>query len=359
MGTSKSTIRLGVASADWFPPERTTLEEPIWGGSGWARIAKYLPYLPFEISVGDLAFNGSHFVILDTEKNAHDVDIIIMQRLTHRGLAENMMKAQSLGQKFINDIDDWYWGLDPSNVAFHANHPKTHPDENVNHYKTIISRSDAVLASTRYLGDRIHQWLRGELIVVTNTVDIASFTTRVHADDGPPIVGWVGSTVHRSRDLETVAGVLRPMSNSGEIRLHHSGDSLQAPSFASRIGVPPSAVTTLPLVRADHYPSLMVMDIGIVPLKDTPFNRAKSFIKGLEYAAAGVPFVAQSLDPYLDLAAEGIGRLAKRPVNWIKHLKSLQSAEVRQAEADLHRERLTPFDISVGAARLTDIISNL
>ena len=34
------------------------------------------------------------------------------------------------------------------------------------------------------------------------------------------------------------------------------------------------------------------IDIGIAPLSDVPFHHAKSAIKGLEYPAAGVPFIA-------------------------------------------------------------------
>lgn len=359
MGTPQSPLRLGIASADWVNPKTHNLTDPAWGGSGWARIGKYLPHLPFDITAGVLGFNGSYFIIIDKDGENHEVDIVFMQRLTHRGLGENMMKARAAGQKFINDVDDWYWGLDPTNMAFQFNHPKSYPDENINHYKTILSKSNLVTVSTDYLADRVAGWVKGELVVVKNTVDIKSFTPKVHTDDGPPLVGWVGSTAHRSRDLETVAGIIKPMFNSGQIRLHHSGDSIQYPSFASRIGVPKSAVSTLPLVRADDYPSLMVMDIGIVPLRDTPFNRAKSFIKGLEYAAAGIPFVAQALDAYVDLASNGIGRTARRPVNWIKHLNALRSAEVRKEESELHLERLVDYDLPVGVARLTDIISNL
>jgi len=359
MGSSQSTLRLGVASADWTHPRDHGQPFDVWGGSGWARVGKYLPLLPFTIKVGLLAFNGSYFIIMDKDGNQHEVDVIIMQRLTHRGLAENILKARATGQKIINDIDDWYWGVDPTNMAFKFNHPKEYPDENINHYKGILSKSDLVTVSTSYLADRIRPWVKAEIVVATNTVDLKAFTPRKHVDDGPPIVGWVGSTAHRSRDLETVAGILRPMFNSGEIRLHHSGNNIQYPSFASRIGVPYDAVTTLPLSRAEDYPSLLVMDIGIVPLKDTPFNRAKSSIKGLEYAAAGIPFVAQALDSYIDLAADGIGRIAKRPMNWIKHLKSLYSAEVRNEEAALNRERLVVYDLPIGANRLADIISNL
>ena len=360
MGTSQAGLRVGIASGDWIHPNKTHDKVERWGGSGWARIGQYIEYLPFDVVWGTLIWDTNRFVIADSEELLHDVDIVIMQRLMHAGIVQNIPDAQAYGQKVINDVDDWYWGLDPTNMAFSHNHPKNSPDENINHYQSILSRSDVVMVSTPYLADRITRFVRGKIVLTTNTVDVARFTPRVHTDDLLPIVGWVGSTPHRSRDLETLQGILPPLVRSGEVTLHHSGDSPKAPSFASRIGIDPFLVTTKPLASHFDYPSLMVMDIGIVPLKDVPFNRAKSAIKGLEYAAAGVPFVAQDLDAYLDLATDGVGRIAKRPVNWLKHIRALYSADVRTEEAQRNRAIVQEkYDIKYGAERLIDIISNI
>lgn len=359
MGTPKAALTVGVASGDWVGPDKTHDGSAQWGGSGWARIGQYLDHVPFNVVVGTLAWNVDKFIILDGEGTPHDADILVLQRLTHKGIADNIPKAQANGQKIINDIDDWYWGVDPTNKAFKYNHPKTNPDENINHYKSILSRSNLVMVSTPYLLSRLSPWMKCEMVLTPNTIDLNRFTMRNHVDDGPPVVGWVGSTAHRSRDLETVSGILKSMYNAGDIKLHHSGDHHEYPTFASRIGVPDTAVSTLPLATTALYPTLMVMDIGIVPLRDTPFNRAKSCIKGLEYAAAGVPFVAQDLDAYMELSASGVGRVAKRPVNWIKHIKSLASADVRNAEAAFNRERVAQYDISNGIKQFIDVLSNV
>jgi hypothetical protein len=104
----------------------------------------------------------------------------------------------------------------------------------------------------------------------------------------------------------------------------------------------------------------MVMDIGIVPLRDTPFNRAKSAIKGLEYAAAGVPFIAQNLDSYASLRNDlGVGRIAKRPTDWIRHIKELLDVDIRREEAARNRLQIASCDIGFGVARLVDIITNI
>lgn len=46
-------------------------------------------------------------------------------------------------------------------------------------------------------------------------------------------------------------------------------------------------------------------DIGICPIEDTPFNRAKSEIKYSEYAALGVPVVAKNIPPYSTVVKDG------------------------------------------------------
>jgi hypothetical protein len=302
-----------------------------------------------------------HLAVMDPAGVTHDVDVILMQRLMHAGIADHIRASQAQGIKIINDIDDWYWGLSPANDAFQHNHPKRNPKENFNHYRKIISRSDLVIASTPYLASRVADFCQAPIIVSKNTVDSSRFTPKVHTDNPSPLVGWVGSTSHRSGDLEILRGVLGPMVNSDSIRLFHGGAMPNAPTFASRVGVRPEKVDTMPLVPHDQYPNLMVMDIGLVPLTNMPFNRSKSDIKGLEYSAAGIPFIASNLDAYLELQHQlGVGRIAKKPISWAKHIKELSDYRVRQEEADIQREIVRKErDISIGTKLLTDVISNL
>ena len=49
-------------------------------------------------------------------------------------------------------------------------------------------------------------------------------------------------------------------------------------------------MTTLPNVPFAEYPRLWDgVGVSLIPLEDVPFNRAKSWLKGLESCAAGVP----------------------------------------------------------------------
>ena len=82
------------------------------------------------------------------------------------------------------------------------------------------------------------------------------------------------------------------------------------------------------------------MDIGLVPLNNIPFNHAKSTIKGLEYTAAGIPFIASYSPEYELLEQQGVGRVARTPEEWIHHLSELQDPKIRKEEIDKNYENL-------------------
>ena len=69
-----------------------------------------------------------------------------------------------------------------------------------------------------------------------------------------------------------------------------------------------------------------------------------SAIKGMEYAASGVPFVARDIDEY---AWFGAGLLARRPREWRDALTSLLDPAARADVADAAYERVTREDFRV------------
>ena len=85
----------------------------------------------------------------------------------------------------------------------------------------------------------------------------------------------------------------------------------------------------------------------MIPLEDTPFNRSKSWVKGLEACAMGLPFVASKLPEYESL---GVGRLVdQRKPNadqeWIDALLDLLIPSNRVAESARNRARAEELSI--------------
>lgn len=361
-------IKLGIASGDRVSPKRSPDGQAHWGGAGWVRLGQYEAQLQgngFDIYNGTLVWNRDRFsidILESTEENNRqlvDVDIIYIQRLMHQGLADHINRAKAAGQIIINDIDDWYWGLSTSNLAWTSSHPKANPNENINHYKSVLNASTIVTTSTAYLADRIKSFVHCPIEIISNTIDVASFTPVVHTDTTVPTVGWVGSTSHRSNDLEILTGIMAPLYNAGEIKLQHSGHHAYAQSVASKWKLPEEAVTTLPACDPEKYPALLTMEVGIAPLNDIPFNHAKSDIKLLEYSAAGIPWIGSALSSYTQLVEDwGMGRTAKRSKDWIRHIKALKDPNARSSEGAALREAVWKRDIGVGTKTMREFLES-
>jgi glycosyltransferase involved in cell wall biosynthesis len=140
------------------------------------------------------------------------------------------------------------------------------------------------------------------------------------------VVGWAGS-VSRSWDLRVVSTVMPYLlGRYPNLEFHVSGPSnIEAFPEHERIRL-------LGPVSIEQYPTLLApFDIGLAPLDDNEFNRAKSDLKFLEYARLGIPCVASKLEPYIHSIVPGVnGFLAKRERDWLKHLTALiEDAELR------------------------------
>jgi len=211
----------------------------------------------------------------------------------------------------------------------------------------VIEASDGLVVSTPFLKTKFSTEFNCKRIdIIENCVSMKDFRTRHHKSRRPK-VGWVGSTSHRSGDLELLRGVL----DAGSWRVHHSGHVEGAVHFADRVGLARNRVTLTPMHHPLNYARLSFeFDIGLAPITDIPFNRAKSWIKAIEYAAAGIPMVMSNVSEYTRLHNEyGIGRLASTPEEWIDNIYDLTDFKTRSQEGKQVRERVQALDVSTMA----------
>ncbi len=345
-------MKIGFLSADWGAAIHPETKEKILmpGGSGWYRI--HLPALELEKNGFDVVIseqvsvtdNGLSLIDWRDGSQHHDCEIIVMQRIMNDFGVDLIKSANLAGQKVINDIDDWYWGLHPKNNAYKATDPKYNPDCNRNHYKESILASDLIISSTPFLHEKVSEW-GCDSVIVRNSVELDKWS--VQDQNLKPVVGWVGSTMHRSGDLETLTGILSPYLERNDLKFHHGGWSEGAPHAAELMGVDINRCTHTPLCQIELYPQhFNFFDISLVPLNKIPFNEAKSFIKGIESAAAGKPFIAQNTSEYVFLYENyGIGRIAKKPKDWVKHLDELLDYDLRVEESEKNRKAVEALDI--------------
>jgi hypothetical protein len=234
----------------------------------------------------------------------------------------------------LQDIDDWFWGLDPRNKAHHATSAQADRNVNREHYRKAVEASDGAIVSTGFLAKRIGERFGVATHLCRNFVDGGMFAQQAVRRDPPNLaVGWVGALAWRSGDLETMQPWLPQFLEAKDGLFVHNGifpnDTQTA---AERAGVPAERyVQGGAACPPWDYPAQLVrgFDIGVVPLSVQDFNMAKSWIKGLEYAAAGIPFIAQRTPEY---EALGAGMLASSPAEWLTAAYALSDPDFREAQ---------------------------
>jgi glycosyltransferase involved in cell wall biosynthesis len=94
------------------------------------------------------------------------------------------------------------------------------------------------------------------------------------------------------------------------LRLLDAHPDLRVMSIGIGLGLPPDRYDHRPLVPfLELARELSRADIGIAPLVDIPWNRARSNVKLKEYASAQLPWLASPVGPYRDMGEEQGGLL--------------------------------------------------
>ena len=355
------SLKIGFASTDW---SRTLVDSNgmnVPGGANWVRLQQVREHLDAVSVSGWLVWSDKKGFGISNSRSetVFDFDVIVMQRIMFENVIKNLEQHKLLNPKtvIVNDLDDWYWGLDPRNAAYEPTRPENNFEENIDHYKKILQLSDAVTVSTPFLANKVaNDFGHPNVHIIENGVSVDRFTQRLW-NGKQPIVGWVGSTNHRSGDLEELNGIF-----SNKFKFHHSGSYANSNAFANALGLDSKKVARSPMREPWQYAKLSCcFDIGLAPLSDIEFNHAKSWIKAIEYAASGIPFVASPRPEYVRLVERlGVGRIAHSPYEWLAHVNELHDHEIRRKEGVALREKVSElFDVKIMADRWMSVISSL
>jgi glycosyltransferase involved in cell wall biosynthesis len=313
-------------------------------GLGWS-VALGLPRDHPELGIGVAHEDGALF----------GFDVYVYKLLLHQSTPDEFAKMRARGDRVVVDVDDFHFQIAESNIAARMTSPLHSPDNNRMWHEVSMRVADRLTVSTDFLASHYERRCR-DVVVVRNALDTARFA----AVEQPhvPVFGWVGGTPWRSGDIELLADWLPGFVGDFDLSVHHAGHIPGDPGhFASRAGL--RRVSTSLNCAMDQYPSLLSgFHVGLVPLARNPFNEAKSYLKGLEYAAAGIPFIASPTEEYRLLAEAGVGRLAETPDEWRDHATALLDRDVRVEEADRQRRIVQEqFDVStMGEAWATALL---
>ena len=247
-------------------------------------------------------------------------DVIVFQRpSTNRALAMvEYMKAQ--GHEIVVELDDNFYALSARNQAWHAYQTA---DQNVVWLRRCCELADRIVVSTPELG-AVYQ----ASAVVENCVPELYLTIgrSPREDREMKVLGWSGTLAVHKDDLDVVGGGVDQALRTTRWPFYVIGEPN---GVGEELGI--GKVGGTGWMPMDKYPHAVAgLDLAIAPIADTAFNRSKSWIKPLEYAALGVPCVVSPSDEYRRL---GVGRIAAKPRHWKAALTALMTSHQAYDEA--------------------------
>lgn len=264
---------------------------------------------------------------LDVRPGPTDADVIVFQRPCKGWVADFIPMYQARGHAVVVDVDDDFSCLHPNHPGRLRLNPSLNSEINWHHLQRACRAADLVTVTSPSIAERYGA--HGRVAILPNCVP-AELLDMPRTSDGHTL-GWGGQFAFHLGDMAaTRGGVAEALRRNPNWRFLVVGEREDGQQQLA-LDEPPDETGFLGL--DGWYDALGKLDVGIVPLGSTRFNEGKSYLKGIEYAARGIPFVASELPEYQYLAENGIGMLAQeRGRSWRAALCDLIRDESLRAE---------------------------
>jgi len=245
-------------------------------------------------------------------------EAIVFQRPGSYQISQIIPILRARGIKVIIDMDDDLETIHKLNPAHSYYDPESSPHRNWKWVKKACDLADVVTATTESLLDKYAT--KAEGVLIPNCIP-QRFLEIEKKPNETVTVGWAGWVLTHPNDLQVTHGAVNEALSKQNARFMAIGDKdifnkLQIRNRAPHVFEPG--------VSFDEYPEVVSkLDIGLVPLADTPFNHGKSWLKALEYASLGVAPVVSPTPDNLKLVEQGAAYVARSPKAWRDCVRTL------------------------------------
>jgi glycosyltransferase involved in cell wall biosynthesis len=211
-------------------------------------------------------------------------DVVVLQSVVNKeDIALVRAYQKEKGLVVIADCDD---SMELNEDNPHIMEHKVSEAYNV--LPIVFNMVNMITTTTPYLAKKLKEY-NENTYALANSMDLERWDLPKYKNESGKIrIGYLGSLTHLD-DFRMLNNVFKRLNKEfNNLMFVTCGDPrwerfLQGLPHECMLGVPFEA-----------YPAklhAMRLDIGVAPLRNTPFNRCKSNIKFLEYSIAGIPAV--------------------------------------------------------------------
>jgi len=267
----------------------------------------------------------------DLHKKILKADVIIFHRPKYPQYIQYLKYAKKHNKLTVFELDD-----NMIEVYKHMN--KTWLEKSCIKY---IKNAHILTTTTQNLSDYFKKWNKN-VYILPNYLDTEIFKRTKKKTNKLVKIGFAGSTTHKHDFKFAVPALLK------------IAQIYQKKVLFYFMGYQPDE--TKIFKNSFHLPSLdypeyasslqkLSLDIGLAPLKNTPWNIGKSNIKYLEYSACNTAGIYSDLGPYNNIKPKETGLLAENNTSsWFKALeeliknKILRQNIIKQASANVFND---------------------
>lgn len=214
----------------------------------------------------------------------------------------------------------------------------------------VMARSALVLAGNPYLAARATSAGSPRVEIVPTVVDTSTYnTTPLPSADGMARIGWIGTPSTWQQYMEPMMPMLSQLARE-------SGAKLRVVGIKTK---PLPDLEVMPWAESTESALIQGMDIGLMPLDDTPWSRGKCGYKIIQYMACGLPVVASPVGVNSDIVEDGVtGFLANTPAEWRQAIaRLLRDPEMRRRMGRAGRRRVEErYSLQVWGPRVADLL---
>jgi len=229
------------------------------------------------------------------------VDVVLIHRYCGPRALRLAQAAKERGATVVWDNDDDI-GMLPKSVATHREWTGIKWERRLAEMRKLFRLVDLVTTPSELLASRLREQGAPWVEVIENYVG-DEFTQMARPRRGGVTIGWVAGLEHQM-DAERV-----PVRDALQ-RLLDERPEVAVATIGLGLGLRSDRYHHVEGVTRSDLPGYLVQfHIGIAPLADMAFSRARSNIKLKEYAAAGVAWLASPVGPYAGMGEKQGGRL--------------------------------------------------
>ena len=219
----------------------------------------------------------------------------------------------------------------------------------------VMRKATLVTAGNPYLAERAQRAGAPWTEIVPTVVDVDAYTVERQTHLGAMLcVGWIGTPQTWDALAHSVYATLLPELTMKGALFRAVGAAL-VPRAQDRLEIIPwSEVNEVRLIQG--------MDIGVMPMPDTPWTRGKCGYKLIQYMACGLPVVAAPVGVNTEIVEHGVnGFLAETEEEW-------RAAIGRLLEDDALRKRMgaagrkaveTGYSLQVWGPRVAELLASV